>query len=208
MLVAAGLVFVTSLNHKKQIVRIDCLPLVKAITGLLMACAIAYEAFASSLLKYATPTQSLLHRFAAALSVSAFIYMAFCCFTKKSFPKIITAVPLLFWLTRVITVFTEFAALATVTDTVIETITMCLCLFVFLDDAKLECDLKVRSKKLTRAIALLCSYAGLISALPRIVCAFAVPEAFGYFANIPPFTSLAAAVYAAVLALTLKPEPA
>ena len=204
IVIAAALVFVTSLNHKKRILKQETIPLAKAITGLLLAVAIFYEAFLSNLLEYATPTQSLFHRVSAILSVAAFIYIAVCYFTKKEYPKIIAAVPILFWITRVITVFTEFATLATVSDTVIETATMCLCLFVFLNSAKVECKIEIKRMNLARAVAALCGYVGLVSSLPRIICAVITPEAFGYFSNIPPFTSLAAALFAINFALQIE----
>ena len=204
IIIAAALVFFTALNHKGNL-KFSALPLVKAISGIIMALAIFYEAFASSLLKYATPTQNLLHKAAAVLSVAAFLYMAYCYFAKINCKKPVVVAPIVFWITRVITVFTEFASLATVSDSVIETATMCLCLIVFLNSAKQECELEIKAG-LNRAVALLCGFTGLVSALPRIICSIITPTAFGYFSNIPPFTSLAAAIFAVVFALSIQTE--
>lgn len=204
MVIAALLVFVSALTQKQKALKFNFMPLVGAVISILMAVAIFCEIFASSLLKYAPPTQSILHKASGVLAVLALLYMAACYFIKRDYPKVITVFPIVFWITRVITVFTEFAALATVSDMVLETVSMCLCLFVFMDYGKLMCGLEVKSKKLTRAVATLCGYVCLLSSLPRIICALALPEAFSYFANIPPFTTLAAALFAVNFALQIE----
>ncbi len=201
MVIAAVLVFVSALTQKQKALNLSFMPLVGAVVSILMAVAIFCEIFASSLLKYAPPTQSILHKASGVLAVLALLYMAACYFIKKDYPKVITVFPIAFWITRVITVFTEFAALATVSDMVLETLAMCLCLFVFMDYGKLQCGLTVKSKRLTRAVALLCGYICLVSSLPRIICAAFAPSAFTYFANIPPYTTLAAALFAISFAL-------
>ena len=200
MLVAAILVFVSATGWKKAC-GIRFAPLLTSVTNIALAVAIFYEVLISSLLSYAPPVQSIMHKASGVLAAAALLYMAVCYFIRLEYPKIITIFPIVFWITRVITVFSEFAALATVSDTVIETAAMCLCLFVFMDSGKLECGLSVKSTRLTRAVSALCGYVCLISSLPRIIVLFTAPAAFTYFSNIPPYTTLAAGLVSIAFAL-------
>ena len=206
MTVAAALIFVSAYSGKIKLPFERFMPLIGAIVNIAFALAVFYEVFISKLLEYAGATQKLFHMATGTLTVLALLYMAVCYFTKTDYPKILTAFPVLFWITRVITAFSEFASLATVSDTVIETTAMCLCLFVFMDNSKMAVGISVKNKRLTRAVAALCGYTCLVSSLPRIICMIAKPSAFGYFANIPCTTALAAAFFAVYVALSIKTE--
>ena len=206
MIVAAALIFVSAYCGKIKNPLGRYMPLIGAIVNIVLAVAIFYEVFISKLLEYAAGMQKLMHMATGTLSVLALLYMAVCYFTKTDYPKILSALPILFWITRVITAFSEFAALATVSDIIIETAAMCLCLFVFMDNSKLLVGISVKNKKVTRAVAAICGYTCLVSSLPRIICMIAKPSAFDYFANIPSFTTLAAAFFAVYVALSIKIE--
>lgn len=206
MSVAAVLVFVSAFSGQIKLLNDKLMSLIGAVVNIVLAVAVFYEVFISKLLEYALPTQKLLHTVAGILAVLALLYMAVCYFTKTDYPKIITAIPIIFWITRVITIFSEFAALATVSDIIIETVAMCLCLFSFMDYGKLACGISVKNVRLTRAVAALCGYTCLLGSLPRIICIIAKPTAFEYFANIPSLTTLAAAIFAVHFALNIKTE--
>ena len=202
LFIAALLVFFSSFFKNKKTLKVK-LP-VNYIFGtaeILMAAAIIYEAFFSVLLNYIQGAQFTLHKVTSLVSAAALIYVCVSRFTGREYFKIITIIPVLFWITRVITVFTEFATLATVSDTILETISMCLALVVFLNYSKSQCKIEVKSEKLNYATALLCGYFCAISSVPRFVCALITPNAFDYFANIPALTTFAAAVFATVIVL-------
>lgn len=202
LLVAAALVFFVFFYQKKNILKLKKPNrFVFAISEALMAAAIIYEAFVSPLLDYITGFQLVFHKVTSLISAAALIYMCACRFTKMEYPKIITIAPVLFWLTRVITVFTEFATLATVTDTVLETISMCLALVVFLSFSKQQCGVEIKNQQLNLATTVLCGYFCALSSVPRFICALIIPNAFGYFGNIPALTTFAAGIFVTIAAL-------
>lgn len=202
LLVAAALVFFSFFYQKKSILKLKKPnKLVLGISEGLMAAAIISEAFVSPLLNYITGFQLVIHKIASLISAAALIYMCACRFTKMEYPKIITIAPVLFWLTRVITVFTEFATLATITDTVLETISMCLALVVFLSFSKQQCGVEIKSQQLSLATTMLCGYFCALSSVPRLICALIIPNAFGYFSNIPALTTFATAIFVTMIAL-------
>ncbi len=202
LLIAATLIFFSSYYQKKRNLKLPVSnTVIYGVAEALMAVAIIYEAFFSPLLSYISGVQFTLHKVAALISAAALIYMCVCRFTKSEFPKIITIIPVLFWITRVITVFTEFAILATVTDTVLETISMCLALLVFLNFSKQQCGIEVKNERLNFAVSMLCGYFCALSSIPRFICAIISPNAFGYFSNIPALTTFAAALFVTAVAL-------
>lgn len=202
LLITAALVFFASYYQKKLFTKLK-IPhnIIFGVTEALMAVAIIYEAFFSPLLSYITGVQLTLHKLTSLLSAAALIYMCVCRFKKLEYPKIITIIPLFFWITRVITVFTEFATLATVSDTILETASMCLALVVFLNYSKQSCGIELKNLRLSRAITNLCAYFCAISSVPRFICAVINPNAFGYFGNIPALTTFAAALFATAIIL-------
>lgn len=202
MLIAAALVFFCSYYQKRKNLKLPVSSnVISGVAEAVMAVAILYEAFFSSILSYISGIQFTLHKVASLVSAAALIYMCVCRFTKNQFPKIITLIPVVFWIIRVITVFTEFATLATVTDTVFETVSMCLALVAFLNFSKQQCGIEVKSEKLNFAIYMLCGYFCALSSIPRFICYLISPNAFGYFSNIPAFTTFAAGIFVTVVAL-------
>ena len=139
MVVAAALIFFVSLLSKQKIgLNPKTANIVYIVCEVVMATAILYEAFFSPLLSYAKALQIILHKAVAAGSAIALLYAAFCKLKGIEYPKVITIMPVLFFISRVIIVFSEFATLATVSDTIIETAAMCLALLTFLNFSKLD----------------------------------------------------------------------
>lgn len=193
--------FVAYFGKQKSVIPKKTANLIYSVSEIVLAVAILYEAFFSSLLKYAKPTQIIFHKLAAVLSVVALLYIAFCKLTGRDYSKYATIAPILFFITRIIIVFSEFAALATVSDTIIETICMCLALVTCLNYAKLSCGIPIKSIRLYKSVAVLCSYACAVGSVPRMVCFLISNNSFEYFANIPVLTTFAAALFAFAFAI-------
>lgn len=203
LLLAAALVFfVFLLKNQSGTNKLKISNEFLGLVYLLMASAIFFEAFFSSLLSYATLIQVIAHKASALLSAAALLYMAACRILKIDFPKIITLLPVVFWITRVITVFSEFATLAAVSDSWIETVSMCLCLVVFLNFSKTECSVQIKNRTLMTSVSAVCAYFCVIGSVPRFILMVFMPSGFAYFQNIPALTSMAAAVFAASFALS------
>ncbi|MBO5852478.1 MAG: hypothetical protein J6Q74_01550 [Clostridia bacterium] len=206
LLIAAALVVYSATVNKGIGYKVGVSPYIFGVVEVITAIAIFYEAFLSSLLDYATPLQMAFNKATALLSIISLLYIAYCTVKGVNAIKIVVVMPIIFWITRVITIFTEFASLASVTDTLIETASMCLCLGVFLDFAKSECQMPIKNIKISRAVAALCGYVCAVGSVPRFICGVINPSGFEYFANIPALTSFAAALFSICFALKLKEE--
>lgn len=202
LVIAAALVFFVSFYNKQKIkITPKSETIIFGATEAILAIAVINEAFFSPLLNYAKNFQSILHKLLALLSALAFLYVGFCRFKNREYPKTITIAPIAFFISRVIIVFSEFASLATVSDTVIETASMCLALVTFLNYAKFSCGIKIKSLPLCKAVSALCAFVCAVGSVPRIICFILDPKAFQYFANTPVLTIFAASLFATAFAL-------
>ncbi|MBQ1186298.1 MAG: hypothetical protein IIX54_01240 [Clostridia bacterium] len=192
---AAFVFFIAFFGKQKNTLPFKTTTLIYSIAEIIMAVAMLNEAFFSSLLKYAQPTQIILHKLAAVLSAAGLLYIAGSKLFGKEYSKHATILPITFFITRIIVVFSEFAALATVSDTVIETICMCLALVTFLNFAKISCGINLKNVTLCKSVAMLCCFACAVGSIPRIICLLMNTTSFEYFSNIPIFTTFAAAIF-------------
>ncbi len=204
-LVAAAVIVFLSANllktNNELTPRINGIPF--SIVCIIMAAAIIYETFFSQLLDRASLFQTLpQHLFAAASAVSL-LFIAFCKLTKRDFNPIFSVAPVIFWIMRLIIIFTEFSTISTISDTVIETAGMCLALLTFLFYSKIECEMQSKNHRLFLATAMLSGYVSAVSAVPRIVAdVMSVGQAV-HLNTVPTFTALATAVFSTVFAYTL-----
>lgn len=174
-----------------------------SLSCILMAAAMVYETFFSQLLDESAPLQSALHyvfTLAAALSLC---FIAFCKLTSRAFPQFISVAPVLFWMMRLIMVFTEFSTISTISDTVIETASMCLSLLTFLFYAKIECAQATKKYRIFFAVALVNGFVCAIGSVPRIIADILSVDQAIHLNTVPTFTSLATAVFSVVFAYTL-----
>lgn len=176
------------------------------IVCVLMAAAMVYETFFSELLSYASAFQvALQYIFTAAAAVSL-CYIAFCKLTDREFPLIISIAPVLFWVMRLIMIFTEFSTISTISDTVIETAGMCLSLVTFLFYAKIECSQPSNYYRLFFAVALTNAYVCAIGSIPRIIADLLSFNQAIHLNTVPTTTALAAGVFSVVFAYRLLNE--
>lgn len=205
MIVAAALVFLIPLLSKtKANLNPKTATLVYIVCEVVMAISVLYEAFFSSILNYASSLQIVMHKAAAVGTAIALLYAAFCKFKNINYSKLINIVPVAFFISRIIIVFSEFATLATVSDTIIETAAMCLALVTFLNFAKQGCNIELKYPNLCRSVAVLSAYVCLVASLPRVFYFFTHPQGLAYFSNIPSFTILAAAIFSIGVALKFE----
>lgn len=202
LVVSAALIFFVSFYNKQKFKLVFKYNfLIFGVAEVLMAVAVINEAFFSPLLSYATSFQSIIHKVMALLTAFSFAYTVYCKVTKCEYPKIITIAPIAFFISRVIIVFSEFASLATVSDTIIETAAMCLALITLLNYSKFSCEIPIKNMRLCKAVAALCSFVCAVGSVPRIICQILDPKNFQYFSNTPVLTIFAASLFAAAFAL-------
>lgn len=207
-LTCAGLaVFISSLllpTTTRKAVNLDGIPF--CLACIIMSAAIIYETFFSSLLATAPILQQALHYAISAGTAAVLLYIAFCKFLKKEFPPILSLVPILFWGMRLIIVFTGFSTISAISDTVIETIGMCLALATFLFYAKAETMQHTSLQRFYFATAMLCGYVCAIGSVPRFVADLIAAEQAIHLNAIPSFTAFATGIFAVIFAMRLFKE--
>lgn len=207
-LVAACLiVFVTAMllgTKQTEEIKLNNIPMLVACVS--MAVAMIYETFFSSLLEGANLIQSMLHYALTAGSAAVLIIAAVMKFLKLEYPKILTLIPVIYWILRLIIVFTSFSKISAISDTIIETATMCLTLITFLAFSKIECDQPIKRYKLYFATALLCGIVSIMSSVPRIIAFFGSAAHPQHLNTTPVFTGLAVAFFSISFAYSLYNE--
>ncbi len=205
LIAAAVSVFALTLFAKKNRDKTASLKTIPFyVASAVMAAAIGYETFLSPLLSKSNAMQSTLLYLLSAGAIAAFIIITVFGFLKKEYHPAITLLPVVFWIMRLIIVFTDFSTISTISETVIETFSMCLTLVTFLFFSKLECG-RVNPKHYTlvAATALLNAYVCAIGSMPRIFAGLLSMQQPTHMNIIPAFTGLATAVFSATFAFTL-----
>lgn len=204
LVAAAAIVFLsgTLLKTNSELTpHIDGIPF--SVVLVLMAAAIIYETFFSQLLDRASIFQKLLQYLFAAAAAVALLFIAFCKLTKRDFNPIISVAPIIFWIMRLIIIFTEFSTISTISDTVIETASMCLALITFLCYSKIECAMPSKYQNLFLASAMLCGYVCALGSVPRIISDIMSVGQAVHLNTVPTFTALACALFSTVFAYKL-----
>lgn len=206
VLVIAGalifaLAFFSKINRDSK-VSLSTLPFQIACS--VMAAAIGFETFLSPLLSKSNAVQIYVLYFLAAGAMAALISITVFGILKKPFHPAITLLPVAYWIMRLIIVFTDFSTISTISETVIETFTMCLTLAVLLFYAKLECDqIRPSRYRLVAATALLNGYLCAVGSVPRLFLTVLSLEQPTHMNIIPATTGLATAVFSATLGFTI-----
>lgn len=207
LIAAAAIIFFSSAVMKtsnETVPHIDGKPF--GVACIIMAVAMVYETFFSQLLAYASAFQVALQYVFTVVAAVSLCYIAFCKLTCREFPPIISIAPVLFWIMRLIMIFTEFSTISTISDTVIETAGMCLSLTVFLFYAKIECSQPTKYYRLFFATALTNAYVCAIGSIPRIITDFLSFDQAIHLNTVPTTTALAAGIFSVVFAYRLLNE--
>ena len=207
LIAACIIVFATAMllgSKRPEEIKLSQPPLLCACIA--MSAAMVYETFFSVLLEGANPIQSVLHYVLTVVSAAVLIGSAVMKFLKLDFPKILTLIPVIYWIMRLIIVFTSFSEISAISDTIIETTTMCLTLITFLAFSKIECNQPIKRPKLFFATALLCGTVATLGSVPRIIAFFGAASHPQHLNTTPVFTSLAVAFFAIAFAYNLYSE--
>ena len=174
-----------------------------SVACLLMAIAIIYEAFFSQLLFYSTRLQTILYYAFSVAAAASLCYIGVCKFWERTFPTALGIIPVLFWIIRIITVFTEYSRISTISDTVIGTASMCLALTTFLFYSKVEGKQTSKRYKYYCAVGFLTVYVCLINAVSRIITYLLSFEGAVHLSAEPSLTPLATAFFALTFAVSI-----
>ena len=171
--------------------------------SIIMGIAIIYETFFSSLLDGFGGLKTLHYIFSAVAAISL-IALGVLGLLKKEFPALLSLAPIVFWLTRLIIIFSNFSTISTISDTLIETACLCLCLITFLNYSKLTCGYIGKNKTSgVFALSLLTAYACFIASVPRIIISLLAHGEAVHVNTIPAFSGLAAAIYCMLFAYSI-----
>ncbi len=207
LVMAAAVVFLAGL-----LVRIET-ELTPSISGIpfsvgavLFAVAAAYETFLSGFVPKAGGIQNILQYVTAILAAGSLLYIAVSKITNRPFLRYLSIAPIIYWMMRIITVFTGFSSISTISDTLIETASMCFTLLVLVFYAKIECGQPVKSYRLYFATALVNGFICAIGSIPRLVADILSVEQAIHLNTIPTFTSLATCVFSVLFACSLMKQ--
>jgi hypothetical protein len=150
--------------------------------------------------------QNTLQYIATIAAAGSLLYIAVCKIIDRPFPRYLSIAPIVFWMLRLVTVFTGFSSISTISDTLIETASMCFTLLTLLFYAKIECGQPVKSYRLYFATALVNGFICAIGSIPRfIVDILAVNQAI-HLNTIPSFTSLTTGAFSVIFAYSLMKQ--
>ncbi len=173
------------------------------VSLILFSAGIVYESLFSSLPSDKGIFGPVLYGIVTVAAAASLIYIAVCKFIKAKYPPLLTLVPVVFWLVRLIVVFTNFSSLALVSDYVIETVFMCLALLTFFFYAKIECNQPIKHVRFFFAVSLVCGYAATLCSLPRIILEIVVKSQAVHLNPVPFSTGIVVAFFAVALSAKL-----
>ncbi len=204
LIFAAGFIFIVSyftpLQAKKDFVP-RSLPF--SVSLLVMAGAVFYESFVAKIGGTANVAQHILHSVFSALAVFSLIYIGVLKLMKKEYHPIFALAPAIFFIMRMVVIFSDFSTISTISDTIIETISGCLIIIVALYFAKLEGNAANKNRsRLFFALTLTAAYICAIGSVPRIICETAAQTKSIrlHLIIIPSYSGIAFALFCAALA--------
>ncbi len=149
-----------------------------AISEFLLAAAILYEAIISQIGSNVPDWQLFLQMIFGLLSAGVFAMDGISFFTEKKVSPILSVFHILFWLVRVIVVFSSYITVSVVAENVFELSALCLSLLFFLNISKFQNGVgKLNSRGLTA-----------LGIATFIMCVtYSVPQIIAYFVNGQPY---------------------
>lgn len=171
-----------------------------SVSLFVFALAIIYETFFSNILFGVGLFQRLLHYLLAVGAFGSLIYIGILKLIKKKYLHILTLTPVIFLISRLIIVFSGFSSISAISDTIIETVAMCLALVTFLFYSKIECGQPTKKARFVFALSLLCGYVSAISSVPRIIADLFMIEQAIHLNPVPSFTGIAVTFFSVMFA--------
>lgn len=197
MIVAAVLcVFVFSLLSKPKAAKTLPDSLSFKIISPVLALVILYDTFFSTMEYSVSPWQKNLEMIFAVAAAAALVAFTVTEFFGYEYPKLLTAVPVLFWLIRLIIIFTSFSTLSNILDNMFELAALCLILISSLQCAKLACiELDKRKKRLIFATLTATASVCFITSVPRAAVMLSSNAQVLHQNDLPLMTTLVAGIY-------------
>jgi hypothetical protein len=166
------------------------------VISLLLGAVILYDSIFSTMDYALSPWQKSLEFIAAIIASVALISYIVMDAMKIEYPRYITIAPIIFWLLRLVIVFTSFSSLANIVDNIFELSALCLILLSSLQISKMIC-IETEEKKQTKNFALLLttSFVCFATSLPRAIVSISGYADMLHRNNLPIMTTLLAGCY-------------
>ena len=173
------------------------------VVSLFLGTVILYDTIFSTMEYTISPWQKTLEFITAIIAAVALISNIIMDAMKIEYPRYITIAPILFWLLRLVIIFTSFSSLANIVDNIFELAALSLILLSSLEVAKMIC-IETEKKKQTINFALLLttSLVCFVTSLPRAVVAITGYANMLHENDLPIMTTLVAGIYFTAYAIS------
>ncbi len=179
--------------------------LVFKTVSFILAAVILYDTFFSAPTSVSVVQRNLNIIISLAAAAALISHLAFD-LLKLDYPKIFTAVPIIYWFMRLIIVFTQFSSLSTVIDNTLELICLCSILVCSLQLSKVFCA-QLGEKQIAFNLPLFLSSASLclVNGLPRMIMIATGNASLMHENGISPTVSFIAGLYFLIFAIECYP---
>ncbi len=172
------------------------------VSSVAMAFVILFDSFSSSSVFAMFSWQKYLEIIAAVVAAVYLAGTAISDILGFKISNILSVAPVIFWLVRLIIIFTSFSTLANISDNIFELAALCLLLLSSLNIAKLVClDSTPKSRAFSFALFLTTSLICFVNSLPRAILILGKNSEFLHKNDLPVMTTLVAGFYILMFAV-------
>ena len=177
------------------------------ITSVFLGLVILYDTIFSTMEYSVSSWQKTLEFITAIIAAVALVSFALMNSLKIQFPRLMTVAPILFWLLRLVIIFSSFSSLTNIVDNIFELAALCLILVSSLKVAKNAC-LEQEARQQTQNFALLLTTALVcfVTSLPRAFVSLSGYADMLHQNDLPIMTTLIAGIYFMVFAFSSYKE--
>lgn len=166
-----------------------------AISEFLMAAAIVYEAIFSQIGSNVPAWQILLQMIFGLLSAGTFVLDGLSFFTEKKVSPTLSISHILFWLVRVIIVFSSYITVSVVSENVFELTALCVSLVFFLNISKFQNSVgKLNLRSLT-CLGITAFISCIVYSVPQIIALIVSGQPYFTFRGVSFITDAVLALY-------------
>ena len=170
ILAAAAVVYLQALTSPLEKLKApDFAGVFRIIISILLALAIAFDVSVNQT-SYLLPLWMT-----RAYTVISVIFMAYLMFSafKRETPPLLSVIPVIFWLLRLVMAFLEFSSVSNTVENLLELLTICIILLFFLTYGKAIClEPVVKLLRKLNALTYLACYMAFVTAIPKAVIVF------------------------------------
>lgn len=170
ILIAFAAVFITSYTARRCPKNPPKVNLITGLFSLALGVSMAYQLFTEEFVSNVRSWQIVMLDITGALAAIYFIAFGFKMIVNYKLPKLFSLIPAVYWIFRLICIFTSISELALIVENIITLASNCLILLFMVSMAKLYngIDNEKNFKKLL-SFGLCCAMACFTDALPRII---------------------------------------